>query len=52
MIFFLNEDGVDEAYKNNPESMGALRLFQPGFYIDVIPRMGRVVLFKSELVKH
>ena len=32
--------------------MGALRLFLPDKYIDIVPRMGRVVLFKSEIVEH
>ena len=52
MIIFLNEEGLDEARKNNPGSMGALRLYLPGNYIDVVPRMGRVVIFKSEIVEH
>ena len=32
--------------------MGALRLFLPTEYIDIVPRMGRAVLFKSEVVEH
>ena len=35
--------------------MGALRLFLPTEsteYIDVVPRMGRAILFKSEIVEH
>ena len=32
--------------------MGALRLFLPDKYIDIVPRMGRAVLFKSEVVEH
>lgn len=52
MIIFLNEEGIDEARENNPQTMGALRLFLPEGYIDVLPRMGRAVLFKSEIVEH
>ena len=32
--------------------MGALRLFLPDGYINVVPRMGRAVLFKSEVIEH
>ena len=32
--------------------MGALRLFLPTEYIDIVPRMGRAVLFKSEVIEH
>ena len=49
---FLNEDGLDEQRESDPLHMGALRLFLPDKYIDIVPRMGRAVLFKSEVVEH
>ena len=32
--------------------MGALRLYLPTGYVDVIPRLGRAILFKSEIIEH
>ena len=32
--------------------MGALRLYQMSGYVDVVPRMGRAILFKSEKIEH
>ena len=52
MVIFLNEEGLDEARENHPLKMGALRLFLPDGYINVVPRMGRAVLFKSEVIEH
>ena len=52
MIIFLNEDGLDELRESDPLHMGALRLFFPTEFIDIVPRMGRAILFKSEIVEH
>ena len=32
--------------------MGALRLYLPTGYVDVVPRLGRAILFKSEIIEH
>ena len=32
--------------------MGALRLYERTGYVDVVPRMGRMILFKSEVLEH
>ena len=32
--------------------MGALRLYLPTGHTDVVPRLGRAILFKSEIVEH
>ena len=32
--------------------MGELRLFLPDSIIDVVPHIGRVVIFKSEKIEH
>ena len=52
LIIFLNEDGLDEKRESDPLHMGALRFFLPTGYIDIVPRMGRAVLFKSEIIEH
>ena len=52
LIIFLNEDGLDKQRKSDPLHMGALRLYLPTGYVDVLPRMGRGILFKSEVLEH
>ena len=52
LIIFLNEEGVDEQRESDPLHMGALRLYLPTEYIDVVPRMGRAILFKSQILEH
>ena len=52
LIIFLNEDGLDELRESDPLHMGALRLFLPTEHIDIVPRMGRAILFKSEKIEH
>ena len=32
--------------------MGALRLFVSTGYVDVVPRLGRAILFKSDILAH
>ena len=55
MIIFMN-DGLDEIRESPDAKMGALRLFTKGDtfegVVDIIPRIGRAVLFKSEEVLH
>ena len=37
----------------NPKAkLGELRLYFPDRIVDVVPRMGRVVIFKSEAIEH
>ena len=50
MMIFLN----DEVNVENEEAMGQLRLFYPDYSIDmdIVPRMGRAILFKSEVLMH
>lgn len=58
MVVFLNDgDGLDEVRKSSEAKMGALRLYTKGTnatdgVVDIIPRMGRAVLFKSEHMLH
>ena len=32
--------------------MGALRLYLSKGYIDVVPRMGRAIIFRSDMLEH
>ena len=52
MIIYLNDelDAVKEA--NQKVKLGELRVYQSDKIIDIVPRMGRAVLFKSEMVEH
>lgn len=58
MVIFLNDgDGLDEVRKSSDAKMGSLRLYTKGTnatdgLVDIIPRMGRAVLFKSEHMLH
>ena len=52
MMIFLNEEGPGEARQQDPLQMGAVRLILEDENIDVVPRMGRALLFKSEIVEH
>ena len=50
MILFLNDNvEVDDAMEADPQKYGALRLFNRNGTVDVdiAPRIGRAVLFKS-----
>ena len=55
MIIFLN-DNIDEIYKLPEAGSGALRLYPNGDrsegVVDISPRLGRAVLFKSEEMIH
>ena len=56
MIMFLNDD-LDEAYSLPDANKGMLRLYQEkgegiNEVVDISPRLGRVVLFKSEEMLH
>ena len=35
-----------------PNKLGELRLFLPDSIIDVVPHIGRVIIFKSEKIEH
>ena len=50
MVIFLNED-INE---QDSEALGSLRLYYPDSSadVDIVPRMGRAVLFKSEMLMH
>ena len=52
MMIFLNEKGPEEMRKTNPRQMGAVRMILKDENIDVVPRMGRALIFKSEVVEH
>ena len=52
MVIFLNEEGLDKMRESDPLHMGALRIYDTTGYVDVVPRLGRVVLFKSEIIEH
>ena len=55
MIIFLN-DNLDEAYSLPNAKKGMLRLYPKGEsiedVIDISPRLGRAVMFKSEEMLH
>ena len=55
MILFLNDD-LDEAYSLPDAKKGMLRLYPKGDstegVVEISPRLGRVVLFKSEEMLH
>ena len=55
MIIFLN-DNLDEAYSLPNAKKGMLRLYPKGESIedvvDISPRLGRAVMFKSEEMLH
>ena len=50
MIVYLNE-GIDDVKPKNLTTVGALRLYLPNETLDVVPRMGRAVIFKSEIIE-
>ena len=52
MIIFLNEDVNEE--NADEEATGSLRLFHSdrSTDVDIVPRMGRAILFKSEELLH
>lgn len=55
MVIFLNDGvDVDDAMEADPLKFGALRLYNRNGTVDVdiAPRIGRAVLFKSQLVMH
>ena len=56
MVIFLN-DNLDEVQSSPTARMGNLRLYPKGNesvegVVDISPRMGRAVLFKSEQMLH
>ena len=55
MVVFLN-DNLDEVYSLPDAQKGMLRLYPEGAtdegVVDISPRMGRAVLFKSEEMLH
>ena len=55
MVIFLN-DNIDKAYSLPSAQKGMLRLYPKGEIaegvVDISPRLGRAVLFKSEEMYH
>ena len=55
MVIFLN-DNIDEVYSLPSAKKGMLRLYTKGEkaegVVDISPRLGRAVLFKSEEMYH
>ena len=55
MVIFLN-DNLDQVYSLPNAEKGTLRLYTKGFknkgVVDISPRLGRAVLFKSEEMLH
>lgn len=52
VIAYLNPD-IDAIKEANPKAkVGELRLYLKDRIVDVTPRLGRVLVFKSELVEH
>ena len=51
MVVFLNDD-LDQVREKSTAKMGTLRLYNDFNVFDVIPRLGRAVLFKSEETLH
>ena len=49
VLIYLNPD-LDKV--KTPNKLGELRLFLPDKIIDVVPHIGRVVIFKSEKIEH
>lgn len=51
-IVYLN-DGLDAVKAENEKAkLGELRIYQNDKIVDVVPRIGRAVIFKSEAVEH
>lgn len=52
MLIYLNDE-LDQIRHQDPEAkLGELRLYLPKKIIDVTPRLGRAIIFKSEVVEH
>ena len=52
VLVYLNPD-LDSIKSSDPQAkMGELRLYLPKKIVDVVPRMGRAVIFKSEVLEH
>ena len=55
MVIFLNED-LNQSQSSSMEQMGMLRLYTKSDsvdgIVDISPRIGRAVLFKSEEMMH
>ena len=55
MVIFLNED-LDQVRASPSAQMGMLRLYPFGEHVegvvDIVPRLGRAVLLKSEIMLH
>ena len=52
MLAYFNDD-LDQVKANDPKSkLGELRLYLTDKVIDVVPRLGRVIMFKSESIEH
>ena len=55
MVIFLN-DNIDEVQATPRTQMGELRLYPNGVdvdgVVDIVPRLGRAVLFRSEEMLH
>ena len=49
VLVYLNPD-LDKA--ENKKQLGELRLYLEDKIIDIVPHIGRVVIFKSEKVEH
>lgn len=52
VLVYLNPE-LDQVKAANPQAkLGELRLYLPKKIVDVVPRMGRAVIFKSEILEH
>ena len=52
MLIYLNDE-LDQVKASNEEAkLGELRLYLPNKIIDVTPRLGRAIIFKSEVIEH
>ena len=51
-IVYLNPD-LESIKQTNPKAqLGELRLYLPDKIVDVMPHLGRVIIFKSEIIEH
>lgn len=51
VIAYLNPD-IDTVLETKGNKAGELRLYLANKIVDVMPRMGRIIIFKSELIEH
>ena len=51
-MIYLNDELDQLTSENKKAKLGELRLYLPDQILDVVPRMGRAVIFKSEIIEH